>query len=255
MKDVLLLDVTPLSLGIETMGSVMTKLIEKNTTSPTKAQQVFSTADDNQSAVTIHVLQGERKQASANKSLGQFNLDGIEPAPRGMPQIEVMFDIDADGILHVSATDKKTGKKQNITIKASSGLSEEEVAQMVRDAEAHAEEDKKFEELVQSRNQADGLVHATKKQVEEAGDALPSEDKAKIEAAMSAVETAVKGNDKEAIEKATQALIEASAKLMEIAQAKAQTQGGAQEGAAKQSNATADDVVDAEFEEVKDDKK
>lgn len=253
VKDVLLLDVTPLSLGIETMGSVMTKLIEKNTTIPTKAQQVFSTADDNQSAVTIHVLQGERKQASANKSLGQFNLDGIEPAPRGMPQIEVMFDIDADGILHVSATDKKTGKKQNITIKASSGLSEEEVAQMVRDAEAHAEEDKKFEELVQSRNQADGLVHATKKQVEEAGDALPSEDKAKIEAAMSAVETAVKGNDKEAIEKATQALIEASAKLMEIAQAKAQ--GGAQEGAAKQSNATADDVVDAEFEEVKDDKK
>jgi len=237
VKDVLLLDVTPLSLGIETMGSVMTKLIEKNTTIPTKAQQVFSTADDNQSAVTIHVLQGERKQASANKSLGQFNLDGIEPAPRGMPQIEVMFDIDADGILHVSATDKKTGKKQNITIKASSGLSEEEVAQMVRDAEAHAEEDKKFEELVQSRNQADGLVHATKKQVEEAGDALPSEDKAKIEAAMSAVETAVKGNDKEAIEKATQA------------------QGGAQEGAAKQSNATADDVVDAEFEEVKDDKK
>ncbi|MEL4293938.1 molecular chaperone DnaK [Shewanella xiamenensis] len=255
VKDVLLLDVTPLSLGIETMGSVMTKLIEKNTTIPTKAQQVFSTADDNQSAVTIHVLQGERKQASANKSLGQFNLDGIEPAPRGMPQIEVMFDIDADGILHVSATDKKTGKKQNITIKASSGLSEEEVAQMVRDAEAHAEEDKKFEELVQSRNQADGLVHATKKQVEEAGDALPIEDKAKIEAAMSAVETAVKGNDKEAIEKATQALIEASAKLMEIAQAKAQTQGGAQEGAAKQSNATADDVVDAEFEEVKDDKK
>lgn len=206
VKDVLLLDVTPLSLGIETMGSVMTKLIEKNTTIPTKAQQVFSTADDNQSAVTIHVLQGERKQASANKSLGQFNLDGIEPAPRGMPQIEVMFDIDADGILHVSATDKKTGKKQNITIKASSGLSEEEVAQMVRDAEAHAEEDKKFEELVQSRNQADGLVHATKKQVEEAGDALPADDKAKIEAAMSAVEVATKGNDKEAIEKATQEL-------------------------------------------------
>ncbi|MCP3129938.1 molecular chaperone DnaK [Shewanella sp. KJ2020] len=256
VKDVLLLDVTPLSLGIETMGSVMTKLIEKNTTIPTKAQQVFSTADDNQSAVTIHVLQGERKQASANKSLGQFNLDGIEPAPRGMPQIEVMFDIDADGILHVSATDKKTGKKQNITIKASSGLSEEEVAQMVRDAEAHAEEDKKFEELVQTRNQADGLVHATKKQVEEAGDALPADDKAKIEAAMAAVDTASKGNDKDAIEKATQSLIEASAKLMEIAQAKAQTQGGAQEGAAKQSNATADDdVVDAEFEEVKDDKK
>ncbi|EGM71107.1 molecular chaperone DnaK [Shewanella sp. HN-41] len=255
VKDVLLLDVTPLSLGIETMGSVMTKLIEKNTTIPTKAQQVFSTADDNQSAVTIHVLQGERKQASANKSLGQFNLDGIEAAPRGMPQIEVMFDIDADGILHVSATDKKTGKKQNITIKASSGLSEEEVAQMVRDAEAHAEEDKKFEELVQTRNQADGLVHATKKQVEEAGDALPADDKAKIEAAMAAVDTASKGNDKDAIEKATQDLIEASAKLMEIAQAKAQAQGGAEANAGQQSNATADDVVDAEFEEVKDDKK
>lgn len=255
VKDVLLLDVTPLSLGIETMGSVMTKLIEKNTTIPTKAQQVFSTADDNQSAVTIHVLQGERKQASANKSLGQFNLDGIEPAPRGQPQIEVMFDIDADGILHVSATDKKTGKKQNITIKASSGLSEEEVAQMVRDAEAHAEEDKKFEELVQTRNQADGLVHATKKQVEEAGDALPADDKAKIEAAMAAVDTASKSNDKDAIEKATQELIEASAKLMEIAQAKAQTQGGNNADAGKQANATADDVVDAEFEEVKDDKK
>ncbi|MGR3968867.1 molecular chaperone DnaK [Shewanella sp. 1180_01] len=255
VKDVLLLDVTPLSLGIETMGSVMTKLIEKNTTIPTKAQQVFSTADDNQSAVTIHVLQGERKQASANKSLGQFNLDGIEPAQRGQPQIEVMFDIDADGILHVSATDKKTGKKQNITIKASSGLSEEEVAQMVRDAEAHADEDKKFEELVQSRNQADGLVHATKKQVEEAGDALPSEDKEKIQAAMDAVDTAIKGNDKEAIEKATQELIEASAKLMEIAQAKSQAQGGDNADAGKQANATADDVVDAEFEEVKDDKK
>ncbi|MEM6230958.1 molecular chaperone DnaK [Shewanella scandinavica] len=255
VKDVLLLDVTPLSLGIETMGSVMTKLIEKNTTIPTKAQQVFSTADDNQNAVTIHVLQGERKQASANKSLGQFNLDGIEPAPRGQPQIEVMFDIDADGILHVSATDKKTGKKQNITIKASSGLSEEEVAQMVRDAEAHADEDKKFEELVQSRNQADGLVHATKKQVEEAGDALPSEDKEKIQAAMDAVDTAIKGNDKEAIEKATQELIEASAKLMEIAQAKSQAQGGDNADAGKQANATADDVVDAEFEEVKDDKK
>ncbi|MCB2384796.1 MULTISPECIES: molecular chaperone DnaK [Shewanella] len=255
VKDVLLLDVTPLSLGIETMGSVMTKLIEKNTTIPTKAQQVFSTADDNQSAVTIHVLQGERKQASANKSLGQFNLDGIEPAQRGQPQIEVMFDIDADGILHVSATDKKTGKKQNITIKASSGLSEEEVAQMVRDAEAHADEDKKFEELVQSRNQADGLVHATKKQVEEAGDALPSEDKEKIQAAMDAVDTAIKGNDKEAIEKATQELIEASAKLMEIAQAKSQAQGGDNADAGKQANAAADDVVDAEFEEVKDDKK
>ncbi|QSX39865.1 molecular chaperone DnaK [Shewanella cyperi] len=253
VKDVLLLDVTPLSLGIETMGSVMTKLIEKNTTIPTKAQQVFSTADDNQSAVTIHVLQGERKQASANKSLGQFNLDGIEPAPRGMPQIEVTFDIDADGILHVSAKDKKTGKSQNITIKASSGLSEDEVERMVRDAEAHADEDKKFEELAQARNQADGLVHATRKQVTEAGDALGADDKAKIETAMAAVETATRGNDKEAIEKASQELIEASAKLVEIAQAKAQNQGAdAGQGG---SSAGADDVVDAEFEEVKDDKK
>jgi molecular chaperone DnaK len=257
VKDVLLLDVTPLSLGIETMGQVMTKLIEKNTTIPTKAQQVFSTAEDNQNAVTIHVLQGERKQASANKSLGQFNLEGIEPSPRGMPQIEVTFDIDADGILNVSATDKKTGKKQAITIKASSGLSDDEVEKMVRDAEAHAEDDKKFEELVSARNQADGLVHATKKQVTEAGEALSSDDKAKIDAAISKVETAVKGSDKEAIEKATQELIEASAKLVEVAQAQAQhAQGGAESAhQGNNSNATADDVVDAEFEEVKDDKK
>ncbi|WP_351188582.1 molecular chaperone DnaK [Shewanella sp. TB4-MNA-CIBAN-0142] len=254
VKDVLLLDVTPLSLGIETMGSVMTKLIEKNTTIPTKAQQVFSTADDNQSAVTIHVLQGERKQASANKSLGQFNLEGIEPAPRGQPQVEVMFDIDADGILHVSATDKKTGKKQNITIKASSGLSDEEVEQMVRDAEAHADEDAKFEELVKARNQADGLAHSTKKQVEEAGDALASDEKEKIEAAIATLETAIKGKDKEAIDTATQALIEASAKLMEIAQAKAQGEAEGQAHDAGQEKPS-DDVVDAEFEEVKDDKK
>lgn len=254
VKDVLLLDVTPLSLGIETMGSVMTKLIDKNTTIPTKAQQVFSTADDNQSAVTIHVLQGERKQASANKSLGQFNLEGIEPAPRGQPQVEVMFDIDADGILHVSATDKKTGKKQNITIKASSGLSDEEVEQMVRDAEAHADEDAKFEELVKARNQADGLAHSTRKQVEEAGDALASDEKEKIEAAIATLETAIKGKDKEAIDTATQALIEASAKLMEIAQAKAQGEAEGQAQDAGQSK-PADDVVDAEFEEVKDDKK
>jgi molecular chaperone DnaK len=254
VKDVLLLDVTPLSLGIETMGSVMTKLIDKNTTIPTKAQQVFSTADDNQSAVTIHVLQGERKQASANKSLGQFNLEGIEPAPRGQPQVEVMFDIDADGILHVSATDKKTGKKQNITIKASSGLSDEEVEQMVRDAEAHADEDAKFEELVKARNQADGLAHSTRKQVEEAGDALASDEKEKIEAAIATLETAIKGKDKEAMDTATQALIEASAKLMEIAQAKAQGEAEGQAQDAGQSKPS-DDVVDAEFEEVKDDKK
>ena len=258
VKDVLLLDVTPLSLGIETMGGVMTALIEKNTTVPTKKSQTFSTAEDNQSAVTIHCLQGERKQASGNKSLGQFNLEGIRAAQRGAPQIEVTFDIDADGILHVSAKDKDTGKEQKITIKASSGLSDEEVEQMVQDAEANKEADAKFEELVQARNQADGMIHGTRKQVEEAGDALSEEDKAQIETAVVALEEAVKEGDKEAIETKTQELIEASAKLMEVAQAKAAAEGAAQ-GGPEATDAGAqsqdDDVVDAEFEEVKEDDK
>jgi len=254
VTDVLLLDVTPLSLGIETMGGVMTKVIDKNTTIPTKQSQTFSTADDNQAAVTVHVCQGERKQASANKSLGQFNLEGIDPAPRGTPQIEVTFDIDADGILHVTAKDKNTGKEQKITIKASSGLSDDEVEQMVRDAEANADADAKFEELVTARNQADAMVHSTRKQVEEAGDDLPSEDKEKIETALIELEEVLKGEDKDAIDAKSQALMEASAKLMEIAQAKQQAQA-APEGAEQATDAgAADDVVDAEFEEVKDDK-
>ncbi|PTP76035.1 molecular chaperone DnaK [Vibrio splendidus] len=253
VKDVLLLDVTPLSFGIETMGGVMTKLIEKNTTIPTKADQVFSTAEDNQSAVTIHVLQGERKQATYNKSLGQFNLEGIQPAPRGMPQVEVTFDLDADGILNVSAKDKATGKEQKITIQASGGLSEEEIEAMVQEAEANKEADKKFEELVTARNQADQMIHGTKKQVEEAGEALPADEKAKIEAAIEALESVKSGDDKEAIDAKVQELMQATQKLMEIAQQKAQAeQAGADAGEQPKQD---DDVVDAEFEEVKEDKK
>ncbi|MEJ6079859.1 molecular chaperone DnaK [Vibrio sp. 1-Bac 57] len=252
--DVLLLDVTPLSLGIETMGGVLTKVIDKNTTIPTKQSQTFSTAEDNQSAVTIHILQGERKRAADNKSLGQFNLEGIRAASRGAPQIEVTFDMDADGILHVSAKDKDTNQEQKITIKSSSGLSDEEIEKMVNDAEANADADKKFEEMVTARNQGDALVHSTRKQIEEAGDALPADDKEKIEAALTELEAAIKSEDKEAIETKTQALAEASQKLAEVAQQKAQ----AGEAGAEQPEAQAkqdDDIVDAEFEEVKDEKK
>jgi molecular chaperone DnaK len=252
--DVLLLDVTPLSMGIETMGGVMTKVIDKNTTIPTKQSQTFSTAEDNQSAVTIHILQGERKRASDNKSLGQFNLEGIRAAQRGTPQIEVTFDMDADGILHVSAKDKDTNQEQKITIKSSSGLSDDEIEKMVQDAEANAEADKAFEEVVTARNQADAMVHATKKQIEEAGDALPADEKEKIEAALKELEEATKGEDKSVIEAKTTALAEASQKLAEIAQQKAQ----AGEAGAEQADTKAkqdDDIVDAEFEEVKEDKK
>jgi len=258
VKDVLLLDVTPLSLGIETLGGVFTKLIQKNTTIPTKAQQVFSTADDSQSAVTIHVLQGERDIASGNKSLGQFNLEGIPPAPRGMPQIEVTFDIDANGILHVSAKDKATGKENTITIKASSGLSEAEIQRMEKDAEAHAEEDKKQLETVTSRNQLDGLVHSVKKSLKDYGDKLGGEEKSKIEAALKDAEQALKSDDKAAMDAKAQTLAEAAQKLGEkiYAETQQQAQGAQAADTASKASKQADDanVVDAEFTEVKDKK-
>jgi molecular chaperone DnaK len=248
VKDVLLLDVTPLSLGIETMGGVFTKLIEKNTTIPTKQSQVFSTAEDNQAAVTVHVLQGEREQARFNKSLAKFDLAGIEPASRGMPQIEVTFDIDANGIMHVQAKDKKTGKEQKIEIKANSGLSEAEIQQMVRDAEANREEDKKFHELVTARNQCEGLIHTTKQALKDAGSSVDGAQIAKIEQAVAEAEAAAKGDNKAAIEAKSQALMEAAQSL--LAQTRAKAEGGAPEGEAPA--APKDDVMDAEFTEVKD---
>jgi len=255
VTDVLLLDVTPLSLGIETLGGVATILIEKNTTIPCNKKQTFSTAEDNQGAVTIHVVQGERKQASLNKSLGRFDLSDIPPAPRGMPQIEVSFDLNADGILNVSAKDLATQKQQSIVIKASSGLTEEEIQKMVRDAESHAADDKKFEELITARNQADGLIHATRKSLTEAGDKVEAAEKEKIEAAIVALEAALKGDDLEKITTLTKALTEASAGLAERLYADAQAQGkGSAAGAEEAAGKRADDAVDAEFEEVKDDK-
>ena len=262
VKDVLLLDVTPLSLGIETLGGVMTKLIEKNTTIPTKASQVFSTADDSQTAVTIHVLQGERDRAVDNKSLGKFDLSDIPPAPRGMPQIEVSFDIDANGILNVSAKDKATGREQKIVIKASSGLNEDEIKRMVRDAEAHAAEDKKFRELVEVRNKADGMVHAVERSLKDLGDKVDASERANVEAAISDLRTALKGDDQGVIEKKTEALAQASAGIAQKAYAAGQAAGGGAPGAEGSAGAGdasqgasgggKEDVVDAEFEEVKD---
>jgi molecular chaperone DnaK len=250
VKDVLLLDVTPLSLGIETLGGVMTKLIDKNTTIPTKANQVFSTADDNQTAVTIHVLQGERDRALDNKSLGRFDLSDIPPAPRGLPQVEVTFDIDANGILNVSAKDKATNKEQKIVIKASSGLSDEDVDRMVKDAEAHAEEDRKFRELVEARNKADGLIHATEKSLEDLGEKVQSAERSGIEAAVGELREALKGENKDAIETKSKALSEVSASLAQrVYQEQSAAEGQAESGEAAGG---ADDVVDAEFEEVKD---
>jgi molecular chaperone DnaK len=252
VKDVLLLDVTPLSLGIETLGGVFTKLIEKNTTIPTKNTQVFSTAEDNQSAVTVHVLQGEREQARFNKSLAKFDLAGIDPAPRGMPQVEVTFDIDANGILHVSAKDKKTGKEQKIEIKAGSGLSEAEIQQMVQDAEAHREEDQKFQALVTTRNKADNLVHATRSALKEHGDKVPADQMAGIEGALSDLESAMKGDDQAQIESRISALEAAAQSLAAAAAAGA---GGPDAGVGEQAGARNDDVVDAEFTEVREDDK